>query len=195
MTRPFYTAPSPRAMREEVQQILASQKSWDRRTINLLKNLDDFANFTARQFADHEVSRAQVQHALALEYEATDWINLIYLCETMEHDDFSQISNRAKFLLNDHSAQLPIAGVRLKKGISELKRKSNRQILNIPISLADAQRVIAKEYGFDEWKQLRKFIRSHPSTEGFLNTPGAMPPAIAAMVDAVDKGTQRKSNV
>ena len=106
----------------------------------------------------------------------------------MEHDDFTQISNRVKFLLKDHSAQLPIACIRLRKAIPELRRKSDRQILNTAISLTDAQRVIAKEYGFDEWKQLRTFIRSHPSTENFLNTPGAMPPDVAEIVEAVDKG-------
>lgn len=188
MARPFYTAPSARAIRAEAKRILANQTSWDRSTTNLIKNLEDFANLMPRQINEHVVTRAQVQQALALEYDATDWTDLIFLCETMEHDDFTQISNRAKFLLKDHSAQLPIACVRLKKAISKFRRKSNKHILNTKISIADAQRVIAKEYGFDEWHQLRKFIRSRPSTESFLNTPGAMPPDVAAIVDAVDKG-------
>ena len=188
MSRPFYTAPSPRATRDEVTQILANQTKWDRSTINLLKNLDDFANKTARQITSHPVSRSQVQQALALEYGASDWKDLMFLCETMEHDDFTQISNRAKFLLRDHSAQLPIACERLKKAIPEFRRKSNKRILRTTISLADAQRVVAKEYGFDEWKQLRKYVRSNPANDGFLNTPGAMPPDVAAIVEAVDRG-------
>ena len=194
MARPFYTAPSPRVVREEAKQILASRKDWDRGTINLIKNLEDFANLTTGQIKRHPVKRAQVQQALALEYEASDWKDLIHLCETMEHDDFTQISNRAKFLLNDHANQLPIACVRLKKAIPELRRKSNRQILNTAITLADAQRVVAKEYGFEKWAQLRKFIRSHPATESFLNTPGAMPPDVAAIVEAVDKGDAEQVN-
>lgn len=188
MARPFYTAPSPRAIRDEATQILASQDSWDRGTINLLKNLDAFTNLTAGQLTSHPVTRAQVQQALALEYGASDWKDLIFLCESMEHDDFIQISNRARFLRRDHAAQLPIACVRLKKALPNLKRKSNKQILNTAISLADAQRVIAKEYGFDEWKQLRSYIRSHPTTDGFLNTLGAMPPDVATIMAAVDKG-------
>lgn len=193
MARPFYTAPSPSAVRAELTQILSSRNTWDRSTINLLKNLDDFTNLTARQFKKLKVTRAQAQQALALEYEASDWNDLMYLCETMEHDDFVQISNRAKFLLKDHAAQLPIACIRLKKAIPELRRKSNRQIFTTAISLADAQRTVAKEYGFDEWNQLRKFIRRQPSTESFLNTPGAMPPDVAAMVEAVDKGDAGKA--
>ncbi|MCY3859096.1 MAG: ankyrin repeat domain-containing protein [Gammaproteobacteria bacterium] len=188
MALPFYTAPSPRVVRSEISQILASRETWNQSTINLLKNLDDFAKLTAGEIKKLKVTRAQVQRALALEYGASDWNDLIYLCETMEHDDFVQISNRAKFLLRDHAAQLPIACVRLKKAIPELRRKSERQILNAAISLGDAQRVVAKEYGFDEWNHLQKFIRRHPSTKSFLNTPGAMPPVVAAMVEAVDKG-------
>lgn len=188
MARPFYTAPSPRVIRDEAKRILASRNDWNRDTIKLIKNLGDFANLTARQIKSQPVTRAQIQQALALEYEASDWKDLIYLCETMEHDDFAQISNRAKFLLNDHSAQLPIASVRLKKAIPEFRRKSNRQILNTTISLADAQRTIAKEYGFDAWKQLREFVRGHPSTDSFLHTPGAMPPAVAGITEAVDRG-------
>ena len=48
MSRPFYTAPSPRTIREEAKQILANQKSWDRGTINLLKNLEGFSNLAPR---------------------------------------------------------------------------------------------------------------------------------------------------
>ena len=188
MARPFYTAPSPRTIRDEVTQILASQGTWDRSTINLLKNLDAFTTLTAGQIASSPVTRAQVQQALAIEYGASDWKDLIFLCESMEHDDFIQISNRARFLRRDHADQLPIACVRLKKALPKLKRKSNKQILNTAISLEDAQRVIAKEYGFDEWQELRRFIKSHPTTDGFLNTPGAMPPDVATITAAVDKG-------
>lgn len=188
MTRPFYTVPSPRVLREEVRHILEAHKSGDAKTVAILKNLSAFSDSSPRRILHSRVSKSQVQQALALEYEAADWSDLTYLAETMEHDDFLQIGNRAKFLRKDHAAQHPTASVRLRKALPGLRRKSDRQVFGTSISLADAQRTIAKEYGFEEWPQLRKFVRSNRSTDGFLNTPGAMPPDVAELVAAIDFG-------
>lgn len=186
MARPFYTAPSPQAIRDEVKHIKDSGSNWSRKTIALIKNLDEYQNTPNKEITRNRVSKAEVQHALALEYGASDWNDLMYLAESMEHDDFKQISNRAKFLVREHSEKYRVAVERLRKAIPEFHRRSDAHILRTPISLAHAQQVIAKEYGYDNWAKLRKFVKSHPSTEGFLNTPEAMPPAVAAIVEAVD---------
>lgn len=188
MSRPFYTVPSPSALRDEVAALLENPKSWKKPTIDRLKRLDEFAGKSAKAIREQGATRSQLQRAIALDYEAADWSDLLFLSETMEHDDFMQLANRAKFLCNDHVAGLPIACMRLRKALPQFKGKSNRQILNSTLSLADAQRTIAKEYGMDSWVALKKFVRSHPATEGFLNTPDAMPPAVARLVDAVDTG-------
>lgn len=192
MTRPFYTAPSIQDVQAEVDQILESQDSWGRTTINLIKNLAEFSECTARQIIASSITKSQVKQALAIEYECEDWNDLKNLTETMEHDDFTQISNRAKFLLRDHHNKKPVAAERLRKALPDLKRKSNRHIFDTSIALRDAQRTIAKEYGMESWAHLRKFIRSHPSTQGFLNTPGAMPPDVAEILEAVDDGDAEK---
>ena len=188
MTRPFYTAPSPPAVRDEAKRIAKSQATWSDETVELIRNLDELANMPARQIRESRISRSKVQHALALEYGASTWQDLIFLCETMEHDDFAQIQNRAKFLLEDHSQRRPIAAVRLRKALPDLAGKSDGDVFDATVRLADAQRTIAREYGFGSWRGLRTFIRSHPATDGFLNTPGAVPPDVAAVVDAVDAG-------
>ncbi|MCY3621684.1 MAG: hypothetical protein OXH68_08215, partial [Gammaproteobacteria bacterium] len=188
MPRPFYTAPSPQAVRDEAKQIAESQANWSDETVQLIGNLDEFSGRSALEIRLSRVSRAQVQHALALEYGASDWQDLIFLCETMEHDDFTQIQNRAKFLVEDHSQRRPVAAARLRKALLELAGKSDRAVFDATITPADAQRTIAKEYGFGSWRGLREFVRSHPATDGFLNTPGAVPPDVAAIVDAVDAG-------
>ena len=188
MPRPFYTAPSPQAVRDEAKRIAENQAAWSDETVQLIRNLDEFSGRSAREIRDSRVSRAKIQHALALEYGASDWQDLLFLCETMEHDDFTQIQNRAKFLVEDHSQRRPVAAVRLRKALPELAGNSDGEVFEAPIALADAQRTIAKEYGFGSWRRLREFVRSHPATDGFLNTPGAVPPDVAAMVDAVDAG-------
>ena len=188
MTRPFYTAPSPKVLRDETQQIIETQKTWSRDAIQVIKNLEQFENLTARQIIERDVSQSEVRQALALEYECDDWKGLMELAEVMEHDDFTQISNRAKFLRKAHGARNPIAAERLRRALPALRRKTDHSIFETDISLAYAQSTVAKEYGFDSWAGLRKFVKSNPPTAGFLNTPGAMPPDVAAIVDAVDTG-------
>ena len=188
MSRPFHAAPSPQAVRDEVKRIAESQATWSDDTVELIRNLDEFSASAASQIREGRISRAKIQHALALEYGASDWEDLIFLCETMEHDDFAQLRNRAKFLLQDHATRHPVAAVRLRKAMPTLREKSNGDIFDATITLADAQRTIAREYGFGSWRALRTFVQRHPATEGFLNTPGAVPPDVAAMVDAVDAG-------
>ena len=188
MPRPFYTAPSPQAVRDEVKRIAESQASWSDDTVALIRNLEEFSESSASQIRESRVSRARIQHALALEYGASDWEDLIFLCKTMEHDDFAQIGNRAQFLLEDHAARYPVAAVRLRKALPALGEKSDDDIFDAGVTLADAQRTIAREYGFGSWRALRAFVRSHPATDGFLATPGAMPPDVAAVVGAVDAG-------
>ncbi len=106
----------------------------------------------------------------------------------LTHDDYAQIRNRAKFLLLDHAARHPTAAVRLRKALPALREMSDDEVFAATITRADAQRTIAREYGFGSWRALRTVVPSHPATEGFLNTSGAVPPDVAAMVDAVDPG-------
>ncbi|MCY3840330.1 MAG: hypothetical protein OXH09_17060 [Gammaproteobacteria bacterium] len=123
MPRPFYTAPSPQAVRDEAKRIAESQAAWSDETVQLIRNLDEFSGRSAREVRVSRISRALVQHALALEYGASDWQDLIFLCETMEHDDFTQFRNRARFLVEDHSQRRPVAAVRTAEGAAGTRRK------------------------------------------------------------------------
>ena len=82
--------------------------------------------------------------------------------------------------------------MRLRKALPALGEMSNGDIFDAAITLADAQRTIAREYGFGSWRALRVFVQSHPATDGFLATPGAVPPDVAAVVGAVDAGDAAK---
>ena len=46
MTRSFYTAPSPQAVRDEAKRIAEGQASWSEETVEVIKNLDEFSGMS-----------------------------------------------------------------------------------------------------------------------------------------------------
>ena len=66
MPRPFYTAPSPQAVRDEAKRVAESRDAWSTEVLQLIRNLDEFANLADEQIRQSRVSKAKIQHALAL---------------------------------------------------------------------------------------------------------------------------------
>lgn len=97
MVRPFYTAPSLSVVREEVNQIFRNRPNRSRKQINLIKNLDEVAEKSTREIHTSRVTKSQLQQAMALGAKVADWDDSIFSCETVEHDDFTQIRNPAKY--------------------------------------------------------------------------------------------------
>lgn len=85
-----------------------------------------------------------------------------------------------------------VALERLREDLLEFKGKSDGHIRSSPIDLSQAQQTTPKDYEFINWAQLRKFVPSNPPTDGFLDTPRAIPLAVAELMEAVDFGDATK---
>ena len=77
--------------------------------------------------------------------------------------DFRQLKNQAKGLLKAHRAADPEAARRLRQALPELAEQLDAEILQSPLALKDAQRAVAREYGFDQWADLKQHIASRPA--------------------------------
>ena len=75
-----------------------------------------------------------------------------------------QIKKQAKDLLRAYRAGCPEALARFRKALPRLSSASNDQIVRLTLSLRDAQRVLALEYGFTTWSEVKTHIleRSYP---------------------------------
>ncbi len=68
------------------------------------------------------------------------------------------LKNQAKDLLKAHKSSDPEAAPRLRKSLPRFSESSDEQILGSTLSLRDAQTVIAHEYGFDSYVDLRQHV-------------------------------------
>lgn len=71
--------------------------------------------------------------------------------------------NQAKQLLKAHQSGSLSAAERLRGQLSRLADTSDAEILGESLTLRDVQHVIAREYGFDQWTDLRKSVDSRTS--------------------------------
>lgn len=74
-----------------------------------------------------------------------------------ERPNLEQLKNQAKSLLHAARAQDPHALVRF-KAVPALSAKSLAELAAMPLALHDAQCVIAREYGFKSWNELREQV-------------------------------------
>ncbi|NKB70072.1 MAG: hypothetical protein GKR89_23615 [Candidatus Latescibacteria bacterium] len=71
-----------------------------------------------------------------------------------------QLKNQAKRLLKAHHAADAQAAQRLRKWLPELANRSDAEIFQVKLALKDAQRAITREYGFNEWGDLKRHIET-----------------------------------
>ncbi|NKB67843.1 MAG: hypothetical protein GKR89_12350 [Candidatus Latescibacteria bacterium] len=76
------------------------------------------------------------------------------------HADLQHLKYQAKDLLKAHKAALPETAHRLRQVLPEWADRSDAQVLASPFSLKDAQRAIARQYGFDQWADLKSHVES-----------------------------------
>ncbi len=93
--------------------------------------------------------------------------------------NLEQTRNRAKTLLKALRSADPDAVSRFRDVIPQLADASDQEITGAKLSLRDAQRVIALEYGFDDWAALKQHI------EATVNG-SAVPEKLSALIHAID---------
>ena len=101
--------------------------------------------------------------------------------------DLQQLRNQARDLHRAHQAADPDAAQRLRQTFPAMARWSDAEIFQAKFALKDAQRAIARQYGFAEWPQLKQHIESLPPTDR-PNGDGGQPAAAAAILRAVEAG-------
>ncbi len=79
--------------------------------------------------------------------------------------NLEHLKNQAKDLLKTYRAGHPEALVRFREALPQLSAVSTDQAAKPPLSLRDAQRVIAAEYGFAGWSLLRTHIERKESIQ------------------------------
>ena len=103
--------------------------------------------------------------------------------------NLDQLKFQAKDLLKAHNSAAPRAALRLRQSLPELAGLSDTEIFQTRFALKDAQRVIACEYGFDCWTDLKRHVESvSVGGEHFFFAEGALPEAIANLLRAVEAG-------
>jgi ankyrin repeat protein len=74
------------------------------------------------------------------------------------HPDLGQLKLQARELRRDHRNGDPSAAARVLAHHPRLRDRALREALDAPLKLADAQLVIAREYGFDKWSALKHHV-------------------------------------
>src|ERR1700683_4344118 len=87
--------------------------------------------------------------------------------------NLEQLKNQAKSLLRGHRAEIPEVLVRVRECHPRWQNSSDAVLASARFTLADAQLVIANEYGFETWPALRAYVLSQhasPSTEATIRS-------------------------
>ena len=80
--------------------------------------------------------------------------------------NLQNVRKRAKLLLRQHASRhFPVAE-RIRRACPAFAERSDREVLDAPFSLAQAQQVVARELRFEDWTQLKRSIEnmSNPET-------------------------------
>jgi ankyrin repeat protein len=94
--------------------------------------------------------------------------------------NLEQLKRQAKSLLKRHQAADSAALTRISESHPRWRNLSGEQIAASPFTLADAQLVIASEYGFASWSRLQSHVKT-------LEAAGATAEAVASLRDAAGK--------
>jgi catechol 2,3-dioxygenase-like lactoylglutathione lyase family enzyme len=70
------------------------------------------------------------------------------------------LRKRAKLVLRQHaSGHVPVAE-RIRRGLPAFAAQTDREVLEAPFTLSQAQELVARELGFSDWAQLKKGIEN-----------------------------------
>jgi hypothetical protein len=70
-----------------------------------------------------------------------------------------QLRTQAKELRKAHQARDPEAVRRLREHLPRLANAPDETVFAAPLTLAEAQLALAREYGFSSWARLRKHVQ------------------------------------
>jgi len=91
------------------------------------------------------------------------------------------LSNLARQLRKSHAAHESGVMTRLKSSHPRFKNATDDQVRKATLTLRDAQLVIAREHGFENWAALKKHVLS-------LNAAAAPEAALKSLMEAADRG-------
>ena len=74
--------------------------------------------------------------------------------------NLEQLKKQAKSLLKGHRSADPASAQRLRRTLSHLSEQTDDEIFQTKFSLRNAQLVIAREYGFERWADLKRHVES-----------------------------------
>ena len=72
--------------------------------------------------------------------------------------NLEHLRNQAKDLLRAYRVREPLALARFRKSSPQYSQHSDIDLARLCLSLRDAQRVVAVEYGFPHWQCLKKYV-------------------------------------
>jgi ankyrin repeat protein len=98
-----------------------------------------------------------------------------------------QLKKQAKSLLKRRQSADPETLARIRESHPRRDKLSDEQITASPFTLANAQFVIAKEYGFASWSKLQSHVK-------MLEAAGKTAEAVASLRDAAGKGDLARLN-
>jgi ankyrin repeat protein len=122
-----------------------------------------------------------------------------------ERPDLAQLKRRAKELLHAHARREVSAAARLTARHPRLAGLAEREALALPVRLADAQLVIAREHGFESWSALKHVVQCaarvarHQPHPGFGAALAALDagdaPALAALLARQPELARARTNL
>jgi hypothetical protein len=92
-----------------------------------------------------------------------------------------QLKKQAKSLLKSQQAADSNALARIRENDARWRNLSEAQLAAAPFTLADAQLVIAREYGFASWSRLQSHVKT-------LEAAGTAAEVVASLRDAAGRG-------
>ena len=84
--------------------------------------------------------------------------------------NLEHLRNQAKDLLKAYRAGQPSALSRFRESSPHLSRLADEELMRLSLSLRDAQRVVAIEYGFSDWMSMRTHVERKERTTMFEMT-------------------------
>lgn len=100
-----------------------------------------------------------------------------------------QFRNQAKDLWRAFKSREPVAARRFRRSLPHLDDLSDEEVFSAKLGLKDAQRILAVEYGFDDWDALKRRVESiSRSIRGPVYPEGSLPDDVAEILRAVENG-------
>ena len=87
------------------------------------------------------------------------------------HPHLEQLKKQAKSLLKGHQAAVPAILARIREYHPRWQKSSDDLIANTRFTLADAQLVLAREYGFETWSALKARVLSQQASPSMDRRP------------------------